>query len=103
MNKCAVYPNDPTDLMTSFCGTGVNSQDIFTYAAANVGKVWIEPNRNYDVAQGNTDQLALVFNGAFGTAKEVWFTDQTGNNPYMIQAVECDFVGGRPPVIRKPH
>lgn len=100
MNKYAVYPNDPADLMTSFCGTGVNSQDIFNYVGANVGKVWIEPNSNYDAATGNIDQLALVFNGSFGVTKEVWFVDQTGNNPYMVQAVECDFWGGRPPVIR---
>lgn len=99
MNKYAVYPNVPTDLMTTFLGATITPADIFTYATNNIGSAWIEPNSNYDIMVGNTDCLALAFNAPFGTVKNVSFTDLNGNNPYTVQATE--FVGGRPPVIRR--
>ena len=92
-NKFAVIPDNASDLLTDVLGSSITPVTIAQYGTAigNVGTYWLEPDAN-----GN---IHLCFNGGLNTSKDFIFTDAQGNNAYTVQAV--DFVGGRPPVIRK--
>jgi len=98
MDKYAVYPNLPTDLLVATPGGQVTPQVIFDMPTNYLGQFWCEPNANFDYNAPDYANLPLCFNGLLGKAKNFDFTDANGNNPYTVQAVE--FVGGRPPIRR---
>jgi len=88
---CYHVDNIGSDLITGIDNVPQVPTSVTGTVANYIGSMWIEKDRNgANVLCGYAD---------VGANASINFTDSGGNNPYTSVAVE--FVGGRPPVIRK--